>query len=380
MNANSSILSLLGLITLICMPSAIQAAITMETTRGEFPNDLDGPISNSDLIQGLIATELPGDGGWHPANTSPSDQLPAFTDGVSYLSTLTGLLNDFPGDGNPTKLIQYDLGGAYDLDQISILTGNANNSDGRIFSTFVVQVSTNNGASFSPLGGLVPNFPDPNSDPNAPLTLTPNSNGYYQSAPSGFINNESGIPGTTEDAANLVEVFDDGGGSIAQGVTNIQFSFYAVNNTLGEMRDPFGPQDPNDPLNDPNNANNPFTGTNDGLTAAIEAPLVWEIDVFGVAAAAENADFDDSGAVDGLDFLRWQQNFPILNGSASKADGDANDDGNVTKADLGIWETQYGTSPPSISAIPEPGSAALLVMFITSVSLSRRERWRTNCS
>jgi hypothetical protein len=51
-------------------------------------------------------------------------------------------------------------------------------------------------------------------------------------------------------------------------VTDIEFDFYSVDNTLGEMRDPF------DGLN-------PFTGTDDGLTAAFVSPLVWEIDVFG---------------------------------------------------------------------------------------------------
>lgn len=368
-----------GLIVLICLDGICQGAITATATRGEFPTDLDGMISNSDLIQGLIATELPGDNGWHEVNPATLDPnhpwgLKAFTDGVGTQGIYYGLLNDFPnpplgvedfGDPNeedPTKVIQYDLGGTYDIDQINFLTGNQNNSDGRIFSSFVVRVSTNNGASFCPVGGLVPNFPDPNADPNAPLSVTPNNNGYYQSDPSGFINSETGLPGTTEDAANLVQIFDDGAAPIALGVTNIQFWVYSVDNSEGENRDPF-------------DGVNPFTGVDDGLTAAIRSPLVWEIDVLGEAGLPVDADFDQDGFVDGDDFLIWQSNVG-LGGQTDNSNGDANGDGIVGSGDLEIWECQYGY--PSVSAlsgltsVPEPTSVLLAASFTFFVMLGRR--------
>ncbi len=78
--------------------TTVDAAINVATTQGE-ETDLAKLYSSTDLIQGMIATELPGDLGWHSANTDPLDQLPAFTDGIGARSGLTGLLNDFPGAG-----------------------------------------------------------------------------------------------------------------------------------------------------------------------------------------------------------------------------------------------------------------------------------------
>jgi len=56
-------------------------------------------------------------------------------------------------------------------------------------------------------------------------------------------------------------------------VTDIEFNFYAVDNTQGQMRDPFS-------------GVNPFTGTDDGLTFPVVSPLIWEIDVLGTAAVS----------------------------------------------------------------------------------------------
>jgi hypothetical protein len=212
---------------------AAVAAPSATTTHGPASTSLDGQIRTSDLIAGLIATELPGDNGWHPANANPADQLPAFTDGVGILASgLTGLLNDFPGAGNPTKRVQYDLAGPSDVGLIQILTGN-NGKDGRVFSTSAIYTSTD-GSTFNLLG-------------------------YFQSDPSGTIN--SGQWGST-----LVKIVDDSGGPLATGVTNIQFDLYSVDNTGGQNRDPY-------------DGVNPFTGADDGLTAAFVSPLVFEIDV-----------------------------------------------------------------------------------------------------
>ena len=83
--------------------------------------------------------------------------------------------------------------------------------------------------------------------------------GYFQSDPSGTIN--SGQIGST-----LVEITDDQGGLVASGVTNIIFEFYSVDNTAGQMRDPF-------------DGVNPFNGVDDDFSAAISSPLIYEIDV-----------------------------------------------------------------------------------------------------
>jgi hypothetical protein len=111
------------------------------TTHGAEATSLDGLIAGGDLLSGLIALELPGDHGWHGANSDPLDKLPAFTDDAGIrLTGLTGLLNDFPGPGNPTKSIQYDLGGLKNIAEIQILSGN-NFKDGRVFSTVLIGVA-----------------------------------------------------------------------------------------------------------------------------------------------------------------------------------------------------------------------------------------------
>jgi len=78
--------------------------------------------------------------------------------------------------------------------------------------------------------------------------------------------------------------------------------------------------------------------------------------VFVAAPAVETGDFDDDGAVSGIDFLAWQLGFGT-SGGATLGQGDGNSDGNVDGADLAIWESQYGAT--SLVAISENFSAAL---------------------
>jgi hypothetical protein len=212
-----------------------QPALTV--TQGE-ESDLAATYSSTDLIQGLIPTVLPGDLGWHSANMDPLDQLPAFTDGAGLRSTgLTGLLNDFPATGRPAKLIRYALPVPADLDEIRVFTGN-NGRDGRVFHTYTVRFSSDWGQTFSDYI-------------------------YVQSHPSGTLNNVDNHQWRV-----VLSQLTNGAGKLAKEVTHIDFNFYSVDNTGGEMRDPF------DGLN-------PFTGTDDGLNAAFVSPLVWEIDVLG---------------------------------------------------------------------------------------------------
>lgn len=76
--------------------------------------------------------------------------------------------------------------------------------------------------------------------------------------------------------------------------------------------------------------------------------------------AAENADFNLDGVVDGDDFLIWQRGFGAASG-ASQAVGDANYDGAVDASDLAVWRNQYGTMPNVIAA-PEPTGALSAVL------------------
>ena len=64
------------------------------------------------------------------------------------------------------------------------------------------------------------------------------------------------------------------------------------------------------------------------------------------AALPIPSDFNNSGLVDGRDFLAWQRGFGIV-GDASKGDGDADGDGDVDSSDLTIWQSDYGAGSDS---------------------------------
>jgi hypothetical protein len=233
--------TILGMIVLAAVAGTAAAAAVSTTTHGAAATDLDAMISATDLIAGQIGVEQAGDMGWHGAVGDPLDKLPAFTDGGGIRGTgLTGLMNDFPPAGSPAKLVRYDLGGAKDIAGINILTGN-NGRDGRVFSTTVVRYSTNGGVDFQPLG-------------------------YFQSDPSGTINAQTW-------GSTFVSITDGTSNTLIAGATHVQFDLYAVDNTQGQMRDPF-------------DGVNPFTGLDDGLTAPITSPLVFELDVIEVPEPA----------------------------------------------------------------------------------------------
>jgi len=90
-----------------------------------------------------------------------------------------------------------------------------------------------------------------------------------------------------------------------------------------------------------------------------------------VAGPVESADFDESGDVDGLDFLIWQQNVGTLTG-ANLAMGDANGDGAVNDLDLTVWKGSFGApATAAIARVPEPPS--LILATVTPLLL----RWRS---
>jgi hypothetical protein len=150
---------------------------------------------------------------------------------------LTGLLNDFPAAGLPAKLIRYALPLPADLTEIRVFTGN-NGRDGRVFHTYTVRFSSDAGQTFT-----------------GPV--------YVQSHPSGTLNNAQNSQWRA-----VLSQLTDAAGLLASEVTHLEFNFYSVDNTGGQMRDPF-------------DGVNPFTGTDDGMAAAFVSPLVWEIDVLG---------------------------------------------------------------------------------------------------
>lgn len=66
-----------------------------------------------------------------------------------------------------------------------------------------------------------------------------------------------------------------------------------------------------------------------------------EINVAG-GASSDSADFNNSGLVEGQDFLIWQRNFGRTD-SPPQSEGNFNGDANVDDADLSGWSSTYGT-------------------------------------
>jgi hypothetical protein len=306
-------------------PDPPGSSIIYTTHHGTSDTTTGYAYSSTDLIQGKIATELPGDPGWHPdnpASDNPNNRngLKAFTDGVgAYSIGTTGLLADFPPVGSPTKLIDYNLGPAHDINEIRVFTSNAGN-DGRIFSTTAVW-SSEDGIDYDFLG-------------------------YFQSDPSGTMNNSS-TPGGAK-GATVVRIFREDNSPLAEGVTHLRFHFYAVSSLEAQMRDPF-------------NGTNPFTNVNDNLAAAYMSPMVREIDVFGVASPVVplDGDFNLDGVVDAADYVAWRKQ-------------------NGINVFYQMWKENYGAtqngsgSDASQVAAPKPASAILVGIFALAIAAKRR--------
>jgi hypothetical protein len=91
------------------------------------------------------------------------------------------------------------------------------------------------------------------------------------------------------------------------------------------------------------------------------------------ANAVDNADFDADGAVDGTDFLTWQQHFGALD--AASTHGDANGDQLVDAVDLAVWSEQFGRAgtPPGLLA-PEPAAASIACYYLFVLLLFTRQK------
>jgi hypothetical protein len=88
------------------------------------------------------------------------------------------------------------------------------------------------------------------------------------------------------------------------------------------------------------------------------------------------ADFNQDGAVNGVDLSAWSGSFGLPTG-ASKAQGDANLDGAVDGADFVLWQQQLGqlsSSAALAGAVPEPATGALMLALFASMIGGREGR------
>lgn len=365
--SNQRFIRLIGCCTVLffILAGKSSAAVTTSSAHHFVFNGFDSLIRTDDTIQGLSEEppsfgepgvyENPGDLGWHPANPASTNGsqdpngLPAFTDGQGAFGTFTGLLNEnfiiggnMPLSGAPVKVVEYVLAEPTDIGRINVLTGNRDRSDGRIFSTFVVNYSTDDGNIFNELG-------------------------YFQSDASGRINNQDApvAPLNPAQANTFATVFDDKSTTLLTGVTNIEFMFFAVDNdTLGQLADPF-------------DGENTFTATDDGLSAAFVSPLVWEIDVI-PPAGFHPGDYNRDGAVGAADYVVWRNTVGENVPNGDGADGDGN--GVIDEVDYTVWTLYFGatsSTPGTASAsVPEPASLAILCLTGLPIFVALRQNRR----
>ncbi|MDC0935482.1 FG-GAP-like repeat-containing protein [Pirellulales bacterium] len=90
------------------------------------------------------------------------------------------------------------------------------------------------------------------------------------------------------------------------------------------------------------------------------------------SAIGDSSDFDRDGQISGSDFLAWQRGLGTI--GAANADGDADGDQDVDAADLGAWESQYGSDAyPVASAVFTSANSKLPAVDLVETASTRSD-------
>lgn len=115
-----------------------------------------------------------------------------------------------------------------------------------------------------------------------------------------------------------------------------------------------------------------FDLTDDGFVDTADLDEWLEVaGTFNVGGAYLPGDANLDGAVDGLDFLEWNDN--KFTSTAAWCSGDFTADGIVDGQDFLVWNAHKFMSSDAMAAVPEPTSQLLLMAAIGLVALARRK-------
>jgi hypothetical protein len=304
-----------GMVGLLFSGVAALAAPTTEFELATTLNGLSRQIANNDLINGNAGSNEGFDNFGEvddhqacliaatdpclsvPGICQPSEgfdpccgaTLPNLTDGAAGM-VLNAVLRDY---ARAALIVRYNLPAPTNIGSIVVYAANEDPNapgNGRIFQTYSVEISTNNGGSFTQLGPLV-------------------TTGTF------------GANNAANNRASFTRLFDNNSQTLASGVTNLRFIFYCVSNTQGFYLDPWQGVTSEDGIYQSECPDAEAEDT-DGRRKAFEAPIIKEIDVFppsaepppcndpvfDVAGGGPNGDQPD-GAVDQQDFGVFQSCF-----------------------------------------------------------------------
>lgn len=111
-------------------------------------------------------------------------------------------------------------------------------------------------------------------------------------------------------------------------------------------------------------------------TANDPAPEKRPTVTYSTSVAADDADFDGDGDVDGADFLTWQRN--VATTEATLAQGDSNNDQVVDDEDLAAWKAQFGAATAAAQSVPEPEAIGLTLLAAAAWPVVGRAKDRKN--
>lgn len=260
------------------------------------------------------------------------------------LSIDMAALGDFEASDQITFNAQIDGGSVQNLATITANEGvqyTMTNEFGNTFDRYTAPFFSGSDWDAWQMAGFPANFASPSGDV---LNFHPLDNGT-----NGDLTAMDGLVPLT-----------DGSQERGNQATNSNGTFTEIEREL--FKDPLSVDGTTDLNNDLTTFTFPISGTGSTLSIEVSITLNGDKEVFGMDDLLIEGDVDTGGPladtdgdldVDGTDFLDIQVNNPSL---------------------IPTFQTEYGTQPPAIGAVPEPNSLLLIGMSFCVAGLRRKAR------